>query len=152
MEAEIYARLFETLSVLPEAATLDALTEVARTDRSNLLKHAMPVIKRNAALSAIVPVRLYRTLGTSLASGAASAAPLWAGCNRAVKQMTVQVQRALGTELTGPALAEELFDRILSTPSGIAFSSHEYDEVWNLMRDKTASSWTSRKCSSGWPV
>ena len=134
VEAEIYARLFETLGVLPEAATLDALTEVARTDRSNLLKHAMPVIKRNAALSAIVPVLLYRTLGTSLASGAASAAPLWAGCHRAVKQMTVQVQRALGTELTGPALAEELFDRILSTPSGIAFSSHEYDEVWNLMR------------------
>jgi anaerobic selenocysteine-containing dehydrogenase len=50
--------------------------------------------------------------------------------------MTVPVQRALGTDLTGPALGEALFDRILASPSGFAFSTHEYDEIWSLVRNE----------------
>jgi anaerobic selenocysteine-containing dehydrogenase len=131
VEAEIYARLFDELGALPDKSTMDELVEVARTDRPNLLRHAAPVLR---AEPAIAPVLLYRTLGPTLPGGAASAAVLWAGCYRAVKRMTVPVQRALDTELAGAALAEELFDRILASPSGIAFSRHEYDEVWDLMR------------------
>jgi hypothetical protein len=58
-EAEIYARLFEALGALPDEATLDRLTAVAREDRPNLLKHAAPVSKVEPA---IAPVLLYRTL------------------------------------------------------------------------------------------
>lgn len=130
-EAEIYARLFGKLGVLPDPATLGTLTEAARHDRPNLLRHAAGVLRDNPA---IAPVLLYRTLGRTLPGGAAPAAVLWAGCHRAVKLMPLPVQRALGTELTGPALAEELFDRILASPSGLAFSVHEYDEVWDLVR------------------
>jgi anaerobic selenocysteine-containing dehydrogenase len=129
-EAEIYARLFERLGVMPDEATLDALTEVARTDRPSLLKHAAAV----PGFAAIAPVVLYRTLGRTLPEGAASTATLWAGCHRAAKLMPLPVRRALGTDLSGPALGEELFDRILAAPSGIAFSEHEYGEVWDLMR------------------
>jgi anaerobic selenocysteine-containing dehydrogenase len=131
VEAEIYARLLGEFGELPDAATLDALTEVARYDRQKLLACAAPVLREHPA---IAPVLLYRTLGPTLPGGAASAAILWPGCHRAAKLMTIPVQRALGTELTEPALGEELFDRILASPSGIAFSVHEYHEVWNLMR------------------
>ncbi len=130
VEAEIYAQLFERLGALPDRSTLDKLTEVARTDRQALLKHARPVITHPA----IVPILLYRTLGQTLPDGAASAAVLWAGCHAAVRRMTVAVQRALATSLEGPALGEELFDRVIASESGLAFSTHEYDEVWDLVR------------------
>ena len=133
VEAEIYARLFGELGVLPDQEVLDQLTEVARDDRSNLLKHAGPLLQDNPA---IAPVLLYRTLGRTLPDGAASAAILWPGCHTAAKKMTVPVQRALGTDLTGPALGEALFDRILGSPSGLAFSTHEYDEIWSLVRNE----------------
>lgn len=133
VEAEIYARLFEALGALPDQATLDRLAELARTDRINLLEHAAPFLKDNPA---IAPVLLYRTLGPTLPNGAASAAVLWAGCHRTATRITIPVQRALGTDLSGPALGEELFDRILAAPSGLAFSTHAYDEVWTLMHNQ----------------
>jgi anaerobic selenocysteine-containing dehydrogenase len=133
VEAEIYARLFHELGVLPDQETLDRLTEVARDDRPNLLKHAGQVLQDNPA---IAPVLLYRTLGRTLPAGAASAAILWPGCHTAARKMTVPVQRALGTDLIGPALGEALFDRILASPSGFAFSEHEYDEIWTLVRNE----------------
>ncbi|MFI5798667.1 molybdopterin-dependent oxidoreductase [Streptomyces sp. NPDC051677] len=133
VEAEIYARLFEALGLLPDQQTLDRLTEVARADRPNLLSHASHVFKDHPA---IAPVVLYRTLGRTLPDGASSAAALWRGCHSAAQRMSVAVQRALGTELSGPALGEELFDRILASPSGLAFSRHEYGEVWTLVRNE----------------
>jgi anaerobic selenocysteine-containing dehydrogenase len=133
VEAEIYARLFDELGLLPDQSTLDRLTEVARDDRPNLLKHAGPLLQDNPA---IAPVLLYRTLGRTLPAGAASAAILWPGCHTAARKMTVPAQRALGTDLTGPALGEALFDRILASPSGFAFSTHEYDEIWSLVRNE----------------
>jgi anaerobic selenocysteine-containing dehydrogenase len=134
VEAEMYARLFEQLGVLPDSATLDALTEVARTDRANLLKHAGPVIQDHPGLAAIAPVLLYRTLGRTLPQELASVATVWPACHRAAKLMPVPIQRALGVELTGAALGEELFDRIVASPSGITLSVHEYDEIWSLVR------------------
>jgi anaerobic selenocysteine-containing dehydrogenase len=131
VEAEIYARLFDKLGALPDAATLDALAEVARDDRASLLSHIAPLL---SDYPAIAPVLLYRTLGRTLPDGAAHAAVLWAGAHRAARMMATPVQRALGTRLTGSALGEELFDRILSSPSGVAFSRHHYDEIWDLVR------------------
>lgn len=131
VEAEIYARLFDELGVLPEPEVLDRLTELARTDRPNLLAHAGPLLQADPA---IAPVLLYLTLGRTLPAGAGSAAVLWPGCHTAARKMAVPVQRALDTDLSGPALGEELFDRILASPSGFAFSAHEYDEIWSLVR------------------
>jgi anaerobic selenocysteine-containing dehydrogenase len=73
------------------------------------------------------PVGLYRKMGTSMA-------PLLGGCLRAAAGMTVQVQRALDSDATGSELGEQLFQRIMDSPSGVAFSTHTYDEVWELMR------------------
>jgi anaerobic selenocysteine-containing dehydrogenase len=136
VEAEIYARLFELLGVLPDAATLAGLTEVARTGRADLLRRAAPVMAEHPGLAEIAPVLLYRTLGETLPGGAASIAPLWAGCLRFAGRMTTAVQRALGTTATGPELGDELFERILTSPSGTPFSRHTYDEIWELVKNE----------------
>jgi anaerobic selenocysteine-containing dehydrogenase len=129
VEAEIYTRLFDKLGVLPDQSTLD---ELAAADRHDLLKAAAPVLQENPA---IAPILLYRTLGRTLPDGAATAAVLWPGCLTLTKRMPVAVQRALQSTNEGPALAAELFDRILTSPSGTPFTQHEYDEVWQLMRN-----------------
>ncbi|MCI2422962.1 molybdopterin-dependent oxidoreductase [Saccharopolyspora sp. K220] len=133
-EPEIYSRLFEKLGVLPEEATLEALADVARTDRGKLLEHAAPLIQERPDLASIIPILVYRTLGPTLPNGAASAAVLWLFCHRTAGRMTLPVQRALGSSLTGSALAEELFDRIVRSPQGTLFTVHDYDETWDLVR------------------
>ncbi|HEY0574830.1 MAG TPA: molybdopterin-dependent oxidoreductase [Pseudonocardia sp.] len=137
VEAEIYARLFDALGVLPSADELAALTQIARTDRTQLLPAAGELMKDKPELATIAPVLLYRTLGAALEEthpGAASMAPLWAGCHRAAAAMTVPVQRALDSTAVGAALGEELFARILDSQSGTRFTVHTYDEVWDLVK------------------
>jgi formylmethanofuran dehydrogenase subunit D len=123
--------------VLPSAESLAALTRIARTDRTQLLPAAGELMKDKPELATIAPVLLYRTLGAALEEthpGAASVAPLWAGCHRAAATMTVPVQRALDSTAVGAALGEELFARILDSQSGTRFTVHTYDEVWDLVK------------------
>lgn len=134
VEAEIYARLFEELGVLPGPDVLAELTEVARTDRGRLLAAAGTVMATHPGLSEIAPVLLYRTLGATLPDGAAAMAPLWAACHRSARTMPRAVRRGLDVDLDGSALGEELFRRILTDPSGTVFSAHDWDEVWELVR------------------
>ncbi|WP_028936313.1 molybdopterin-dependent oxidoreductase [Pseudonocardia spinosispora] len=134
VEAEIYSRLFEALGALPSTEQLAELTETARSDRTRLLPAVARLMKARPELAAIAPVLLYRTLGAVLPDGAAPMAPLWAGCHRAAATMTVPIQRALGSSAVGADLGEELFARILDSPSGTPFSTHEYSEVWDLVR------------------
>jgi len=137
VEAEIYARLFDALGVLPSTDALAALTQTARTDRTQLLPAAGALMKDRPELATIASVLLYRTLGAALEEthpGAASMAPLWAGCHRAAAAMTVPVQRALESSAVGAALGEELFARILDSPSGTRFTVHTYDEIWDLVK------------------
>ncbi len=132
-ESEMYGRLFRALDALPSDDEIATLTEAARTDRENLLDHAMPVILAHPGLEKIVPSLLQLTFEPLMPDGASHAAPLWFGCHQAAKKMPRQVQRALGTELEGRLLGEELFDRLFNEPSGIMFSEHEYDEIWELI-------------------
>jgi anaerobic selenocysteine-containing dehydrogenase len=134
-EGDIYWRLFEALGVMPDVQTLESLREVARTDRASFMKHLAPVVGADPDLAKIGGVLLYATLGQTLPDGAANAAVIWAGCRQAAKMMPVQVQRALGAEVSGPELGEELFDYLLAHPIGTAFTVHEYDEVWELVRN-----------------
>jgi anaerobic selenocysteine-containing dehydrogenase len=134
VEAEIYARLFERLGALPSADQLDELRTLARTDRTRLLPAAGKLMKSDPSLAALAPVLLYRTLGDALPEGAASMAPLWVGCQHVAASMAEPVRRALNSDAEGAALGEELFARILESPSGTAFSAHTLDEVWGLVK------------------
>ncbi|MEU4246272.1 molybdopterin-dependent oxidoreductase [Amycolatopsis sp. NPDC026612] len=129
VEAEIYARLFDALGVLPPS---DVLASLAAGPRAELQAGLGALVQAMPERAAILPVLLYRTLGALLPDGAGSIAPLWAGCHRAAESMTVPVQRALGSSATGVELGEELFSRVLAGPT--PFSAHKQDEVWSLLR------------------
>ena len=134
-EPEIYARLFEALGAMPDTPTLQAVTELAGSSRPAALTALGSIFQSNADFAAIAPVIMYRTVGRALPNGSAGMAPIWAGCHKAVRTMERQIQRALDTTERGVPLAELLFDRIIASPSGIAFSTHEYEEIWSLVRN-----------------
>jgi anaerobic selenocysteine-containing dehydrogenase len=132
-EPEIYTRLFAAMGLLPGDDEMLRLTELARTDRDRFLAEAMAMFAANPSLIPLAPPLLYRTFGTTLPEGAAAAAPMWIACRQLAARSPKQVQRALGTELDGTALGDVLFDAVLAGRSGVAFSKHEYDEVWELV-------------------
>jgi anaerobic selenocysteine-containing dehydrogenase len=133
-EGDIYWRLFERLGVMPDEATLEGLRDAARADRAGFMKALGSVVGADPERAAVSAVILYATLGQTLPDGAATASVLWSGAKLAAKKMPEQVRRALGTDVSGPALGEMLFDHLLAHPIGTAFTIHEYDEVWELMR------------------
>jgi anaerobic selenocysteine-containing dehydrogenase len=132
-EPEIYARLFAAMGLLPGEDDLLRLTGLARSDRDAFLAEAMAMFGANPSLIPLAPALLYRTFGQTLPEGAAAAAPMWIACRQIAARSPKQVQRALGTDLEGTALGDTLFDAILTKRSGVAFTTHEYDEVWELV-------------------
>lgn len=132
-EPEIYARLFEAMGILPEEDERVRLTGIARVDRDRFLAEAMSMFGADPSLIPLAPTLLYQTLGRTLPEGAAAAAPLWIACRQAAGNSPTQVRRALGTDLDGTALGDALFDAVLTGRSGVAFTTHEYDEVWELI-------------------
>jgi anaerobic selenocysteine-containing dehydrogenase len=132
-EAEIYTRLFQSMGVLPDDGERIRLTGLAATDRSAFLAEAMVMFRAKPELIALAPVLLYQTLGSTLPNGAAAAAPLWMACQRIARECAVQVQRALSSSAEGMDLANELFDTMLISPSGFAFTTHEWPETFDLI-------------------
>ncbi|GAA4753162.1 molybdopterin-dependent oxidoreductase [Nocardioides endophyticus] len=133
-EPEIYARLFEALGAMPADEELAEIVEVAEHDRAAALPRLGAMMRADPDLAAVAPVLLYRTVGKVLPDGSAAVAPVWAGCHRAAMTMPRPIQRALNTSVEGPVLGELLFDTILESASGAAFSQHEYQEIWELVR------------------
>jgi len=133
-ETEIYARLLEAMGALPPEPVLAELRELAGRDRAAMMGRALQLFGEQPKLARIAAVLLYRTLGPTLADGAAAAAPLWAGCHRTAGDYTAAVQRALGSTAEGFALGELLFERVLSSRSGLVFTAHEYADIWSLVK------------------
>jgi anaerobic selenocysteine-containing dehydrogenase len=135
-EAEIYARLFEAMGALPPQGVLDELRELAARDRGAMMARAFQLFGEQPKLAQIAAVLLYRTLGPTLPDGAAAAAPLWAACHRTAGDYTEAVQRALDTKERSPVLGELLFERVLASRSGLVFTAHEYEDVWQLVKHR----------------
>src|SRR5262249_5189271 len=135
-EAEIYARLLDAMGALPPARGLSELRELAGRDRAAMMGRAFQLFGEQPRLAPIAAVLLYRTLGPTLPDGAAAAAPLWAACHRTAGDHTAAVQGALGTTADGPELGELLFERVLTSRSGLVFTAHQYDEIWSLVKHK----------------
>jgi len=135
-EAEIYARVLEAMGALPPASIVAELRDLAARDRGAMMGRAFQLFGEQPKLAPIAAVLLYRTLGPTLPDGAAAAAPLWAACHRAAGDHTVAVQRALGSTAEGVALGELLFERVLASRSGLIFTTHEYEEIWSLVKHR----------------
>ena len=131
-EPEIHARLVEALGALtPE--DLAPLKEAAEKGRAVFAKAFFTALSANPMIAKLAPVVLYRTLGPTLPNGAASAAVLWGACHLFVQANPRSASRA-GFGGDSFAAGEQLFDAILNSPSGVVFSSDEYEDSWTRVR------------------
>ncbi len=130
-EPEIYARLLVAMGALP--SEFPELADAAKKGRMAFAVAFQNVLKAKPDLVDYASVVLYRTLGPTLAEGAAAAAFLWATAHQFARKNPEAVRRA-GHKGEGPMLGESLFEAILSSRSGVVFSINEYEESWNFIR------------------
>ena len=131
-EPEIHARLVEALGGMPEHA-VEELNQALATGRLQFAMAFQGMLKKQPRLINIAPVLLYRTLGKVLPDGMQSGAVLWASAHMAAVKHPESVKRA-GSEGDGPLLGESLFERIISSPSGMIFTDDPYSESGKRLR------------------
>ncbi len=137
-ECEIHARLCralgayddEALAPLHEAAEASA----AAGDRAIYAGALFESMAENPTMGKLLPVVLYETLGPTLTTpdgvDAQGAAAVWGLSQLAAGHWDASIRRAgIGDPDGGGNLGDDLFDHILKNPSGITFSSDDYDET-----------------------
>ncbi len=135
-EPEIYRRLMVAMGALP--ARLPWLERFARWHRRfpklGLLPKALAVtLALRPQLRPYLTMVLYATLGKALPDGAAAAAVVWGSSRFYAGRYARQVRRA-GHAGSGAMLGEALFQGILDSDTAVPLSTHEHDEMWDLVR------------------
>ena len=125
-EPEIWARLVRALGVVDDA-DLEPLRRAARAGRGEYAQAFLRAVSTIPMIARTVPYVLYETLGPTLPDGLAGAAALWGLAQKASFTYPEAIRRA------GHADGDALFDAILSTPSGITFTAHEYADDFTLI-------------------
>jgi anaerobic selenocysteine-containing dehydrogenase len=125
-EPEIHARLVEALGGIrdEDLAELRAAAEDGRAAFQLAFARAMA---ERPELRKFLPVVLYRTLGPSLGAGNEGAALLWGAAHTCASSYPESVRRA-GFAGEGPALGEQLFDAIFTSPSGVVVTRDVYED------------------------
>lgn len=137
-EPEIYYRLMVALGAIPESfPELEAAAHQYRQapESGSFLQAFFMTLAQHREWKPYSPIILYATLGKALPEGAASTAVLWGTAQYYAQQYAKQVRRA-GHEGEGHLLGENLFNRIVESDTGVAISTHAYDEVWELVRHR----------------
>lgn len=134
-EPEIYSRLLQVMGDLPPEAELAELRALAAADRAGFMKRFTALLGGRRELAAIAPVVLYETLGRTFSDGSGAASPLWLACHHFASELADAV-RAAGIEGAGSILGEALFEKIRTGRSGVAFSTHAYEQVWSLVKQR----------------
>jgi anaerobic selenocysteine-containing dehydrogenase len=134
-EPEIQTRLARALGLLPGDNVLAPLREAAFQSRASFAKALRDFMVANPEAAAIGPLILYHTLGPTLPDGTAAAAPLWQAAQLCAKRDPAVVRRALGSErpIADAELGDALFDAVVGSRSGVAITTHDYEEVWSLV-------------------
>ncbi|HKY75532.1 MAG TPA: molybdopterin-dependent oxidoreductase, partial [Acidimicrobiia bacterium] len=131
-EPEIHSRLVEALGAVTED-DLAPLREAATHGRAAFAMAFFAAVGANPKLGGLAPVVLYRTLGPTLPDGAAAAAVLWGAAHKCAQAQPESVRRA-GFTGEGLEAGEQLFEAILSSPSGVVITDDEYDESWRRLK------------------
>jgi anaerobic selenocysteine-containing dehydrogenase len=134
-EPEIHARLCEALGALP-SDVVDALRTASAAGRAAFSDAFFAALAARPELGPVTPVLLYRTLGISLPEGLESAALLWGAAQQCALADPEAVRRA-GHDGDGLALGDALFDAIISSPSGVVFTTDDWDVVMRRVRAGT---------------
>ncbi len=128
-EPEVHYRLCEALGVL-DGGMLAKLRAAAERSRLEFAAEFYELTSGDPVLGRLAPVILYATLGPTLPGDAAQAAVMWGLCHQAAMRDPVSI-RAAGIEGEGPMLGENLFDLVLSSRTGVAFSHSAAEESWS---------------------
>ena len=105
-----------------------------RLPRLGILPKALALaMARRPELRKVLTTVLYATLGKALPDGAAAAAVVWGSSRFYAGRYARQVRRA-GHAGSGAMLGEALFRSILDSDTAVPISTHEHDEVWELVR------------------
>jgi anaerobic selenocysteine-containing dehydrogenase len=134
-EPEIYTRLSRALGLLPGENALAPLRQAAFRSRLAFAAELRAFMGANPQLAALGALVLYNTLGATLPDGTAAAAPLWQAAHLCAKRSPQAVRRALdaGRDVPEEMLGEALFDAIVGSRNGVAFTEHDYEDVWSLV-------------------
>jgi anaerobic selenocysteine-containing dehydrogenase len=125
-EPEIHARLVHALGGLRDADLVE-LRAAAEEGRAAFQLAFARALAERPELRKFLPVVLYRTLGPALGAGNEAAALLWGAAHTCAAAYPESVRRA-GFAGEGPALGEQLFDAIFTTPSGVVVTRDRYEE------------------------
>ena len=131
-EPEIHARIVASVGAL-DGVDLAPLAEAAAAGRATFGPAFLGFMAEHPELAPLSSVILYRTLGPTLPDGAASAALLWGAAHQCAVQNRPSLERA-GFEGEGTDLGEALFDAILTSPSGVIFSTDDHGDSWSRVR------------------
>jgi len=125
-EPEIWARLVRALGVVDDA-DLRPLREAAQRGRQAYTEALLGAVATNPTVKRLLPYVLYETLGPTLPDGLAGAAALFGLAQKTALTYSEAVRRA------GYADGNALFDGILSSPSGVTFTVHNYEDDFALI-------------------
>jgi len=131
-EPEIHARLVEAIGALTDE-DLAPLREAAAKGRAAYGEAVFAATAANPRLKPLLPVVLYRTLGPTLPNGAAAAAALWGVAHLFAMGNPESVRRA-GFTGDGFEPGEQLFDAMLTGPTGVVFAADEHEDCWRRVR------------------
>jgi anaerobic selenocysteine-containing dehydrogenase len=120
-EAEIWARLVRATGLIDDSE-LEPLRRTASKSREAYAHAFAKATTDNPTLSSLAAYVLYETLGPTLPDGLRAAAALWGLAHRCAMQYPEAVRRA------GHADGNALFEAILTSPSGVAFTRDEYGD------------------------
>jgi anaerobic selenocysteine-containing dehydrogenase len=137
-EPEIYTRLLEKMGILPTSFLLlntAAKFEPQFTSRTGYLMALQLLFKQKPHLRKFASSIMYRTLGKTLPKNLASSAPMLGLSVGYIARYEQGVKRT-GIKGNKQAMANNLFEKILSNSSGTIISKHEYEEVWTLIKNK----------------
>jgi formate dehydrogenase len=126
-EAEIHARLCEALGAVAEA-DYAPLRDAAQKGLAAYAETFLARVMGDARLSGVAAVLLYRTLGPALAEDVKEGAVLFGLAFQFAMQHGPSLA-ATGCTGTPAEAALALFERIVSTPSGIVLAVDEWDRV-----------------------
>ncbi len=129
-EPEIYFRLLVALGAIPaKFPFLEAFARLHRRfPKRNLLSKALALtIALRPGLKPYLTTVLYASLGKALPQKAQAASIIWGTSHFYAKRYAKQVKRA------GFSDGEELFNFILENDTGVAISTHTFEEMWQLV-------------------
>ncbi len=131
-EPDIHAAIIRELGVVDEDLVA-RLRDAARQDRETFMLLFFASIAERPELGGLAPYLLHQTLGQTLPEGAAATATIWAMAQLAAISQTEAVRRA-GIHGADHQLGDRLFEKILTTRSGVVFTVDDYPDAWNYVR------------------